>query len=304
MARKKAVIFPGQGAQYPGMGKDLFQAFAIAKERFQQANEILGIDISNICFSAGEEVLQNTLYQQLGIFLVSVICWDILKEREDFLPAFAAGLSLGEYTSLYAAGVVDFEKGLLLVKERAEAMEEAARLNPSFMLALMGIGKEDLEKELSLPFFIANLNCPTQVVVSVGEEHRKEAEKFIKGLNLKRVVELKVSGGFHSPFMEPAQQKLAEALAKVSFSPPLFPIVTNVDAQAHQDVEKIKFNLIQQLTHPVLWQKSIEFMASRGVEEYYEVGPSKVLKGLLRRINKELKVFNFSQSSDFKKEAV
>ncbi len=296
---KKAVIFPGQGAQFVGMGKDLYNNFDEAKMLFEEADSYLGEKISEICFSGPPEKLKDTFYQQVAIFLVSACAWDILKSRIKVQPSFFAGLSLGEYSCLYAGGVLDFKDTLFLVKRRAELMAFASSKNPSCMLAVLGINKEDLEELNGKLFYIANLNCPGQVVVSLSKEKKEEVKEFLEKKKVKKILELEVSGGFHSPFMEPAQEPLKEVIDSLEFMPPRVPIVSNVDAQAHTNVEKIKANLIAQLTSPVVWQACIEFMTNQDVSLFYEVGPSKVLRGLLRRINPNLEVLNFGCLEDF-----
>ncbi|RKY28618.1 MAG: [acyl-carrier-protein] S-malonyltransferase [Candidatus Omnitrophota bacterium] len=298
---KVAVIFPGQGSQFVGMGKDLYNNFVEAKELFEKADDFLKEDISKICFEGPPEKLRDTLYQQLAVFLVSAVCWQIFKRHLSVEPCFFAGLSLGEYTCLYSAGVLSFEDSLFLVKKRAEFMASASLKNPSLMLAVLGLERGDLEEFNKELFYIANLNCPQQVVISLSKEKKAGVIKLLEERGAKRIVELEVSGGFHSPFMGPAQQLLREVIDSLEFKPPSVPIVSNVDAQPHREVSKIKANLITQLTFPVLWKNSVEFMAKEGVELFYEVGPSKVLKGLLRRINPNLKVLNFGCLEDFNK---
>jgi len=298
---KIAVVFPGQGSQFVGMGKDLYSNFTDAKELFEKADDFLKEDISKICFEGPVEKLRDTLYQQLGVFLVSAVCWEILKKYLSVKPCFFSGLSLGEYTCLYSAGVLSFEDSLFLVKKRAEFMASASLKNPSLMLAVLGLEREDLEEFNKELFYIANLNSPQQVVISLSKERKAEVMKLLEEKGAKKVVELEISGGFHSPFMEPAQQLLREVIDSLEFKPPSVPIVSNIDAQPHREVSKIKANLVAQLTFPVLWKDSVEFMAKEGVELFYEVGPSKVLRGLLRRINPGLKVLNFGCLEDFNK---
>jgi [acyl-carrier-protein] S-malonyltransferase len=296
----KAVIFPGQGAQYKGMGRKLYENFTKAKDMFARAESAAGFALRQVCFN-DEDKLANTYYQQIAIFVVSAIAWDVFKSEAAIEPQFCAGLSLGEYNALYAAEVFGFEEGILLVKERAQAMEQAAQINRSFMLALIGIDAQDLEQYKELPFYIANLNCPQQVVVSALEKNRAEVMRFLEGIgNIKRIVELKVSGGFHSPFMQPAAGRLKEALDKTEFNNAKYPIVCNVDAKAYTEKNHLKENLVKQLCGSVLWQKSIEYMAEKGVEEFFEIGPGKVLKGLLRKINKSFRVVNFSGEEEIK----
>ncbi|MBN2120365.1 MAG: ACP S-malonyltransferase [Candidatus Omnitrophica bacterium] len=296
---KMAVIFPGQGSQYEGMGKDLFDNFHEAKALFDKADSILGQDISSVCFSGSDLKLKDTLYQQLAIFLVSSVNFQILKSKKDIQPLFYAGLSLGEYTALYAGGVLSFQDALVLVKKRAEFMAQAARNNPSCMYAVLGVNSEDLEEGNSGLFYIANLNCPGQVVISLDADKKEAVRQYFEVKQAKRIVELEVSGGFHSPFMKEAEANLREVAYSLNFRDAEIPIVSNVDAVAYRDKDQIRKSLIEQLTKPVLWAKSVEYMRKEGVTLFYEVGPSKVLKGILRKIDSTLKVVNFGSMQDF-----
>lgn len=296
--KDSAVLFPGQGAQYPGMGKDFFERYPRARKLFLKADALLQEEISKICFSS-PEVLKQTLYQQVAIFLVSVIIYEVVKDKDILKkPRYFAGLSLGEYTSLYATGVLSFEDGLFLVKKRAEAMERAARNNPSCMLAVIGLPKTILEEEEKNLYYIANINSPQQIVLSLSLEKLKEVQEFLKKKGAKRVVQLEVSGGFHSLFMKEAEEELRLAIEKLKFNPPHTPIVSNVDARPHTGIEEIKNNLIRQLTSPVKWLDSIEFLRREGITLFYEVGPSRVLKGILRKIEPSLEVVNFGKVED------
>lgn len=296
---KKAVLFPGQGAQFVGMGKDLYDNFPEVRSLFNEADSFLGEKISEACFWGPPQRLKDTLYQQLAIFLVSVASWELFKKRADKLISFFAGLSLGEYSSLYASGALSFKETLLLVRKRAEAMSSASLKNPSCMLAVLGLERKVLESIGGGLFYIANLNSPHQVVISLSQDKKEDIIKLLQSKGAKRVVELEVNGGFHSPFMKEAEELLRKAIEPLEFKRPQVPIVSNVDAKPHTDIEEIKSNLIAQLTCPVLWQASIEFMVSQGVNLFYEVGPSKVLRGLLRKINPDLKVVNFGCLKDF-----
>ncbi len=297
-----SVIFPGQGSQYMGMGKDLYDNFDKAKEIFDTADRILDMKISDICFNGPEDKLKSTLYQQLAIFVVSAVAWELLKEKQISLPQYFAGLSLGEYTAVYASGMLNFEQALYLVKSRAELMEKAAFNNPSTMLAVLGL-KETVIKEASLKgCYVANLNSPSQVVVSVSKQEKETIQNELVSAGAKRVVELNVSGGFHSPFMEEASQKLKERIAKMEFTDCKIPVISNADAAPHTKAAEIKENLVKQLTLPVLWQKSIEYMAQQKINIFYEVGPGKVLKGLLRKIDSSLKVKNAGNLKSFQEE--
>lgn len=297
---KGAIIFPGQGSQFTGMGKTLFDNSEKIKKLFGKADGVLDEKISGICFNGPEEKLRDTLFQQVAIYIVSVAAWEFLRDTKNLQPSFFAGLSLGEYTAVHASGMLSFEDTLLLVKSRGAFMEQAAKENPSTMLAALGVKAEDLKDSMPSGSYIANLNSPGQIVVSVSKEKKQEAIDYLKGKGAKKVVELKVSGGFHSPFMKFAEDKLREKISGLEFNEPRKPIVSNVDAKPHTDIEEIKENLVKQLISSVLWQSSVEFMSAQGVNLFYEVGPSKVLKGLLRKINSSLKVLNYGEISDFK----
>ena len=301
---KIAVIFPGQGAQFQGMGKDLYDTFPQAKEVFDRADSILGQKISRICFTGSAEDLKDTLFQQLAVFVTSAASLDVLRAKKEFTPCLCAGLSLGEYTSLYAAGALSFEGALTLVKRRAEVMAEAAASNPSCMFAVLGLERGDLEAYDKDFFYIANLNCPGQVVISLGQDKADRVKKLLEEKGAKRVIALEVSGGFHSPFVKRAEKGLQQAVASAGLKDAAIPIVSNVDAAPHKDKESIAKNLILQLTSPVLWWKSIDYMKSQGITSFYEVGPSKVLRGIVRKIDSSLGVTNYGSLADFNKLAV
>ncbi len=280
---KKAVVFPGQGAQYVGMGKEFYERYSESKRIFSLADEVLGYRISDICFNGPEEKLKDTGVQQLAILTVSCAIFEACKEHILKDTLYLAGLSLGEYTALYAGGVLEFSDLIILVRERAEAMQQASLLNPSCMLAVIGLDIEVLRSNNSLGFYIANVNSPNQIVVSVHKDKKEEIKDRLISLGAKRVVELRVSGGFHSPFMEPAKDRLEKVLEKMTFKEASIPIVSNFDAQPYTSPEKIKDNLLNQLTHTVLWKECVEFMA-QSVDTFVEIGPSKVLTGLIRKI--------------------
>ena len=294
-----AVIFPGQGSQFIGMGKDLFDNFKEAKEIFNKADSVLNQKISQVCFNGPLEKLKDTLYQQLSVFLVSVVSFEILKSKKEITPSFYAGLSLGEYTALYASRVLDFESCLSLVKERARLMAQVSKDKPCCMYAVLGLNKEDLEEADKELFYIANLNCPSQVVISLEAVNKEAVKKYLESKGAKRIIELEVSGGFHSPFMRPAEEELSKIIYSLDFKDAQIPIVSNVDAVANRDKGKIKDNLIKQLTFPVLWARSVEYMNKEGVSLFYEVGPLKILKGILRKISPSLEVLNFGSLQDF-----
>lgn len=293
----EAVIFPGQGAQYSGMGKSLYDSYPKARDIFDKANDICDIDLSGKCFNGPDSDLKDTSIQQLAILVTSLAAFEVFKEKGKSL-GYLSGLSLGEYSCLYAAGVLSLNDVIVLVKERALAMQRAASINPSTMLAVLGLEPEDLrEKGKKDGFYIANLNAPGQVVVSLGLDDKSKVKGSLEAMGAK-VIELAVSGGFHSPFMEPAAQQLKKVIEKLSFNDAQIPIVSNVTAKAYKDKETIRENLIKQLVSPVLWQGCVEFMAGEGVGTFFEVGPSKVLRGLMRKINSQLKVVNIEKKED------
>lgn len=283
---KRAYVFPGQGSQFPGMGKDLYEKSPLAKNLFEQANNILGFRITDVMFEGDEEALKHTSVTQPAIFLHSVIA---AKMLEDFQPDMVAGHSLGEFSALTAVGALSFEDGLTLVAKRAAAMQKACDIHPSTMAAVVGGSVEVVEEacaavtdEIVVP---ANFNCPGQIAISGTAEGIRKAAELMKD-KVKRVLPLKVGGAFHSPLMEPARIELADAIHLASFHMPICPIYQNVDAQPHTDPFEIKCNLIAQLTSPVCWTQSVQRMIADGAEEFVEVGPGTVLTGLIKRIRK------------------
>jgi len=285
---KTAYVFPGQGAQFPGMGKDLYDSSAKAAEMFEQANDILGFRITDIMFEGTEEELKQTKVTQPAIFIHSVV---MAKMMEDFHPDMVAGHSLGEFSALTAVGALSFEDGLKLVSQRAMAMQKACELQPSTMAAVIGGSTEVVEEacaavegEIVVP---ANFNSPGQIAIS-GTVRGVELACAALKEKVKLVTPLKVGGAFHSPLMEPARVELAEAINATVFNQPLCPIYQNVDAQPHTDPFEIKCNLIAQLTSPVCWTQSVQRMITDGAEEFIEVGPGKVLTGLIKRIKKAM----------------
>ncbi|MCK4912494.1 MAG: ACP S-malonyltransferase [Candidatus Omnitrophica bacterium] len=293
----KAVIFPGQGAQYVGMGKSLSEYFPCAKNMFSSIDSILGFSLSDKCFQGQESELKETSIQQLAILAVSLAAFEVFKEKELKID-YLSGLSLGEYSCLYAAEVINLNDLVNLVNQRAKAMNKAALDNPSTMFAVMGIEREALkgiaEKE---NFYIANINSPGQTVVSLAKERRDNIFTSLESDGA-RVIELPVSGGFHSPFMNSAKEHLATVVEAMNFSDAKIPIVSNFTAKGHTKAEEVKNNLLEQLTSTVLWNDSIDYMTSTGVDLFFEVGPSKVLRGLMRKINREAKVVNIGEKQD------
>jgi len=302
---KVALVFPGQGSQYVGMGKETFEAYPEAAKVFRLADEILGFPLSRLCFEGPEEELNDTLNTQPAIFVVSMALWEVLKRRGGLSEIlFVAGHSLGEYTALAAAGAMSFEEGLLLVKTRARLMKEAGEKNRGGMAAVIGIEPERLEEicqkvsfQTGLCLRIANRNSPEQYVLAGHKEALEEAFQLLKTLGAK-VIPLKVSGAFHTELMSPAQDGLREALAKVKFKPIAFPLVANTTARPIKEPAEIEEELATQLTKPVLWKESVEFMAESGVETFIEIGPKKVLTGLIKRTVPGANVLNVEGPSE------
>jgi len=286
----KAYIFPGQGAQYEGMGKELYERFDLARKRFAQANDILGFDIAKIMFEGSAEDLKQTRVTQPAIFLHSVIAAELLGD--DFKPDMLAGHSLGEFSALVAGKALSFEDGLRLVSKRAEAMQKATELVDSTMSAILNLDDETVEavcRTIDGIVAPANYNCPGQLVISGETEAVKRANEALIEAGARRAVLLPVGGAFHSPLMEPAREELAKAIAETDFQSPIAPIYQNVTAQAETDPDKIKANLNKQLTAPVRWTQSVQQMIVDGATEFIEVGPGKVLLGLLRKIDRNVK---------------
>jgi [acyl-carrier-protein] S-malonyltransferase len=286
----KAYIFPGQGSQFSGMGKDLYENNENAKKLFEKANEILGFRITDIMFSGTDEELKQTKVTQPAIFLHSVILASTLS---DFKPEAVAGHSLGEFSALVAAGALSFEDGLRLVSKRAEAMQKACETNPSTMAAILNLEDEVVEKicaEIEGVVVPANYNCPGQLVISGTHEAVNEACEKLKAAGAKRALLLPVGGAFHSPLMKSAEIELAAAIENTKFNTPTCPVYQNVDAKPYTDPNTIKKNLVAQLTAPVRWTQSVQNMTNDGYTDYVECGPGKVLQGLVKKINKEANV--------------
>jgi [acyl-carrier-protein] S-malonyltransferase len=283
----KAYIFPGQGAQFTGMGLDLYEKSALAQEYFEKANDILGFSITDIMFEGTAEQLKETKVTQPAIFLHSVILAKVLGD--DFKPEMVAGHSLGELSALVANGVLSFEDGLRLVSKRALAMQKACEIAPSTMAAVLGLEDIIVEEtcaKIDGVVVAANYNCPGQLVISGAISAVEEACKVLTEKGAKRAILLPVGGAFHSPMMEPAREELAAAIEATEFSEPTCPVYQNVTASAVTNPDEIKKNLMSQLTAPVRWTQSIQAMIADGGTEFIEVGPGKVLQGLMRKIDR------------------
>lgn len=281
---KKAYVFPGQGAQFPGMAKDLYETSATAREMLERANEILGFRITDIMFDGTAEDLRQTKVTQPAIFLHSTV---LARCLPDFMPDMTAGHSLGEFSALVAAGAIDFEEGLKLVSIRAQAMQKACETTPGSMAAVLALptGKvEEICSKCDGIVVAANYNCEGQIVISGEKDAVEAACIMMKEAGAKRALPLSVGGAFHSPLMEPARAELAEGIENAVFSTPICPVYQNVTARPSTDPEEIKANLLAQLTSPVRWTQSVRNMLEDGAEQFIELGPGKVLQGLIAKI--------------------
>ena len=291
----KAYLFPGQGAQFPGMGKDLYENNTEAKALFDKADEVLGFSLSAIMFEGTAEELKETKVTQPAIFTLSVIMAKLLGE--DFKPTMVAGHSLGEFSALTAVGALDFESALKLVSARAMAMQKACEMKPSTMAAILGLTDEQVEnicESTAGVVVAANYNCPGQLVISGEIEAIEAACESAKEAGARRALVLPVGGAFHSPMMEPARAELAAAIEATEFHTPLCPVVQNSVAKAVSDPAEIKQNLIDQLTAPVKWTQSVQQMIASGVTDYVECGPGKTLQGLVKKIDRSTTVSGVS----------
>ena len=284
----KAFVFPGQGAQFVGMGKDLYDNSPLAKDMFLKANDILGFDITSLMFEGTPEDLKQTKVTQPAVFIHSVLAAKAMGA--DFQPDMVAGHSLGEFSALAAAGALSFEDALTLVSKRAMAMQKACEMNPSTMAAVLALPDETVENicnSITQEVVVAaNYNCPGQIVISGRKAGIELAAEQLKAAGAKRVLPLAVSGAFHSPLMEPARQELAEAIEATHFVKPICPVYQNVDAKPYSDPDQIKANLVAQLTSPVRWTQTVLNMLADGADEFVELGPGQVLTGLIAKIRK------------------
>ena len=298
-----AFIFPGQGTQYVGMGKDLYDAFPESRKIFDKADNILRAPLTKLCFQGPLEELTQTVNCQPAIFTTSIAYLKAFKaNHKSQTTNHMAGLSLGEYTALVAAGALSFEDGLHLVASRARFMEEAAGERPGRMSCILGLDLDIVEKIVQdSGAEIANLNCPGQVVISGSPEALEKANKLAQEKQAKRVVNLEVSGAFHSSFMQPAGKRLAGVLNNINIKQPTAAVISNVTALPESAASEIKENLIKQLTQRVLWEDSVRFMLKQGVNRFFEIGPGKVLKGLIRKIDPDVEVVNIGTKEDIDK---
>jgi [acyl-carrier-protein] S-malonyltransferase len=289
-ADMKAYVFPGQGAQFPGMGKDLYDGFEKAKVLFESANNLLGFRITDVMFEGAAEELKQTKVTQPAIFLHSVV---LALNTDDFQPDMVAGHSLGEFSALVANRALSFEDGLRLVAARANAMQKACEANPSTMAAILGLDDKKVENicaDIDEVVVAANYNCQGQLVISGSNKGIEIACERMKEAGAKRALPLPVGGAFHSPLMEPARKELEEAILNTKFSNPICPVYQNATALPATDVEVIKQNLVAQLTAPVRWTQSVQKMVEDGAVEFIETGPGKVLQGLVKKIHREAEV--------------
>jgi [acyl-carrier-protein] S-malonyltransferase len=298
---RAAYVFPGQGAQSAGMGSDLYDKYPAARRVFDEADASLGFPLSRLCFEGPEEELTKTHNVQPAILVVSIACLRALQEAAIANlppPAFVAGHSLGEYTALVAAGAVDLAEAVLLVRERGRLMYDAGLKNAGGMLALLGLDEETVKGvSRDSGTEISNVNCPGQIVISGATAALEEADKLAKARG-GRAVPLKVSGAFHSALMEPVLSDFTKVVSKAKFRPPAIPVISNVTAQPLTDVNSIREELVKQLRNCIQWQRSVEYMVQSGVAAFYEIGPGRVLSGLIKRINSELQIFNISGAEE------
>jgi len=303
--KKIAFLFAGQGAQYVGMGKDLYESFPESKVIFDKSDQVLGFSLSKLCFQGPQEALTQTKNCQPAILTMSIAALEAFKSAVSSqlsAVSYMAGLSLGEYSALVAAEAISFEDAVYLVRQRGEFMEEAARNKPGRMLSIIGLDLDKVKEVCSKANTeVANINCPGQIVISGGIKEIEEAAKVAQDFGAKRTMVLEVSGAFHSSFMKEASDKLAGELEKIKINAPKIPIVSNVTAKPVTKAEEIRDNLIKQVAFSVLWDDSIKFILSKNVTTFFEFGPGKVLKGLMRRIDEKAEVINIEKKEDIQK---
>jgi len=293
-----AVIFPGEGSHYVGMGKSLYDGFSCARSVFDRIDEVLGWKLSAVCFEGPDKELKRTLTQELAIFAVSLAAYEIFKQKNIDID-FLAGLSSGECSCFYVSQTLEFSSLVNFVMLRAQMMEAGSKVNPSTMFAVMGLEREHLQlHSRTQGYHISNMNSPQQIVISLKKENKENVREFIEAQGAK-AIELEVCGGFHSPFMEDAQARLETKAAGVKFADASIPIVSNVTACAHTQGEELKKNIIEQLSLPVRWEECVRFMVAQGVDIFFELGPSQVLRGLIRKIDHRVKVVSLGEKEDF-----
>jgi [acyl-carrier-protein] S-malonyltransferase len=302
---KTAFLFPGQGAQSVGMGLDFAQAFPIAADVFERANQVVGYDLKKICFEGPADKLDSTVISQPAIFVTSAAILEVLRTESKtacFKPDVIAGLSLGEYTALYAAGVINFDDALMLVRKRGQAMQDAADSTSGSMVSIIGLDDDKVmqlcaeaaQGQLLVP---VNFNCPGQIVISGDKQACARAEKLAANFGALKAVPLAVAGAFHTAMMDTAAKKLADALENCTIEAPKdTQIIANINVQYYRSPEQIKNGLIKQLTSPILWQKCMERLIADGITSFYEIGPGRVLTGLMKRINRKAKIINISST--------
>jgi len=295
-----AYIFPGQGAQYPGMGKSFYEKSPAIKSLFEKSNKILGFDITDLCFNGPQEELTKTENCQPAILLVSIAALMSLKEGfPSFTPALFSGLSLGEYTALVAAGSISVEDALVLVRKRGQIMERAAAKNPGKMSSILGLDLDKIREIcLATGAEVANINCPGQTVITGKVDLVNKAGELAKAAGAKRIIDLDVSGAFHSSLMKDAAGELAVEINKVKVNNSTVPVVTNVDGLPYNESAKIKENLVKQLYSSVYWQECMLYMGKSGISKFLEIGPGKVLKGLARKIDEKFEDINIEKIED------
>jgi [acyl-carrier-protein] S-malonyltransferase len=296
---KKAILFPGQGSQSVGMGRDFYDAIPECKALFDKANEVLGYDIADICFNGPEDELKKSHNTQPAIFTVSAAAFEAMKLKKPMNFDYAAGHSLGEWGALYAAGAISFEDTLRVLKARGEFIQAACVANPGAMLAVINLDRDALEKiAAETGVTLANINSPDQIVLSGTAEGIAKAEVLCKAAGAKRALPLPVAGAFHSPLMAPAAERLAAFLEGIHLNEPVIPVLSNVTGAPHVNVEAIRAGMIAQITGSVRWVESMQWLSAQGVTEAVECGPGKVLAGLMKRIDKNVSVSNISGISD------